>query len=179
MAEEKILENVELENDLAQDEKLDLDSVDVSQVLAENEKLKKELEVQKDLFLRVAAEYDNYRKRTERDKALIYNDATANAIENMLSVADSLEMAAKSVGGTQSDYQTGLELVINQLNASFKKLGVESFGNVGDKFDPDIHNAIAHCEDVDAEENTIVEVFQRGYKLNEKVIRHAMVKVIN
>ena len=95
MAEEKILENVELESDLAQDEKLDLDSVDVSQVLAENEKLKKELEVQKDLFLRVAAEYDNYRKRTERDKALIYNDATANAIENMLSVADSLEMAAK------------------------------------------------------------------------------------
>lgn len=179
MAEEKILENVELENDLAQDEKLDLDSVDVSQVLAENEKLKKELEVQKDLFLRVAAEYDNYRKRTERDKALIYNDATANAIENMLSVADSLEMAAKSVGGTQSDYHKGLELVINQLNASFKKLGVESFGNVGDKFDPDIHNAIAHCEDVDAEENTIVEVFQRGYKLNEKVIRHAMVKVIN
>ena len=97
----------------------------------------------------------------------------------MLSVADSLEMAAKSVGGTQSDYQKGLELVINQLNASFKKLGVESFGNVGDKFDPDIHNAIAHCEDADAEENTIVEVFQRGYKLNEKVIRHAMVKVIN
>lgn len=179
MAEEKILENVELENDLAQDEKLDLDSVDVSQVLAENEKLKKELEVQKDLFLRVAAEYDNYRKRTERDKALIYNDATANAIENMLSVADSLEMAAKSVGGKQSDYQKGLELVINQLNASFKKLGVESFGNVGDKFDPDIHNAIAHCEDADAEENTIVEVFQRGYKLNDKVIRHAMVKVIN
>lgn len=179
MAEEKILENVELENDLAQNEKLDLDSIDVSQVLAENEKLKKELEVQKDLFLRVAAEYDNYRKRTERDKALIYNDATANAIENMLSVADSLEMAAKSVGGTQSDYQKGLELVINQLNASFKKLGVESFGDVGDKFDPDIHNAIAHCEDTDAEENTIVEVFQRGYKLNEKVIRHAMVKVIN
>lgn len=179
MAEEKILENVELENDLAQDEKLDLDSIDVSQVLAENEKLKKELEVQKDLFLRVAAEYDNYRKRTERDKALIYNDATANAIENMLSVADSLEMAVKSVGGAQSDYQKGLELVINQLNASFKKLGVESFGNVGDKFDPDIHNAIAHCEDADAEENTIVEVFQRGYTLNDKVIRHAMVKVIN
>lgn len=179
MAEEKILENVELENNLMQDEKVDLESEDISQVLAENEKLKKELEIQKDLFLRVAAEYDNYRKRTERDKALIYNDATANAIENMLPVADSLEMAAKSVVGTQSDYQKGLELVINQLNASFKKLGVESFGNVGDKFNPDIHNAIAHCEDADAEENTIVEVFQRGYSLNDKVIRHAMVKVIN
>ncbi|MBR1779207.1 MAG: nucleotide exchange factor GrpE [Clostridia bacterium] len=175
MEEEKNL-NQELENI---DAEQIVDDVSLDDVLKENERLQKELNIQKDLFLRVAAEYDNYRKRTERDSLLIYNDATANAVECMLTVADSLEMASKAVGGTQSDYQKGLELVINQLNASFKKLGVESFGSVGDTFDPDIHNAIAHAEDEDTAENTIVEVFQKGYKLGEKVIRHAMVKVVN
>lgn len=154
-------------------------NAEIEDLKNDNERLQKELNIQKDLFLRVAAEYDNYRKRTERDRLLIYNDATANAVESMLGVADSLEMANKSVGGTQSDYQKGLELVINQLNASFKKLGVESFGNVGDSFNPDIHNAIVHEEDENAGENMIAEVFQKGYKLGDKIIRHAMVKVVN
>ena len=154
-------------------------NTEIEDLKNDNERLQKELNIQKDLFLRVAAEYDNYRKRTERDRLLIYNDATANAVESMLGVADSLEMANKSVGGTQSDYQKGLELVINQLNASFKKLGVESFGNVGDSFNPDIHNAIVHEEDENAGENMIAEVFQKGYKLGDKIIRHAMVKVVN
>ena len=154
-------------------------NTEIEDLKNDNERLQKELNIQKDLFLRVAAEYDNYRKRTERDRLLIYNDATANAVESMLGVADSLEMANKSVGGTQSDYQKGLEWVINQLNASFKKLGVESFGNVGDSFNPDIHNAIVHEEDENAGENMIAEVFQKGYKLGDKIIRHAMVKVVN
>lgn len=154
-------------------------NTEIEDLKNDNERLQKELNIQKDLFLRVAAEYDNYRKRAERDRLLIYNDATANAVESMLAVADSLEMANKAVGGTQSDYQKGLELVINQLNASFKKLGVEPFGNVGDTFDPDIHNAIAHAEDENASENMIAEVFQKGYKLGDKIIRHAMVKVVN
>lgn len=154
-------------------------NTEIEDLKNDNERLQKELNIQKDLFLRVAAEYDNYRKRTEKDRLLIYNDATANAVESMLGVADSLEMANKSVGGMQSDYQKGLELVINQLNASFKKLGVESFGNVGDTFDPDIHNAIVHEEDENAGENMIAEVFQKGYKLGDKIIRHAMVKVVN
>lgn len=154
-------------------------NAEIEDLKNDNERLQKELNIQKDLFLRVAAEYDNYRKRTERDRLLIYNDATANAVESMLGVADSLEMASKSLGGTQSDYQKGLELVINQLNASFKKLGVESFGNVGDSFNPDIHNAIVHEEDENAGENMIAEVFQKGYKLGDKIIRHAMVKVVN
>ncbi len=171
MAEEKTLEP-EVVNEEAETNVED-------KLTNQNNRLQKELDIQKDLFLRVAAEYDNYRKRTERDKLLIYNDATANAVESMLSVADSLEMASKSVGGTQSDYQKGLELVINQLNASFKKLGVESFGGVGDTFNPDIHNAIAHVEDENFGVNTIVEVFQKGYKINNRIIRHAMVKVAN
>lgn len=174
LAEDQILNQESPNIEEAQENNSELDDLK-----KENERLQKELNIQKDLFLRVAAEYDNYRKRTERDSLLIYNDATANAVECMLTVADSLEMASKSLGGTQSDYQKGLELVINQLNASFKKLGVESFGNVGDSFDPDIYNAIAHAEDENAEENMIAEVFQKGYKLGDKIIRHAMVKVVN
>lgn len=175
MADEQTL-NQESIN--AEEEQLEANT-EIEDLKNDNERLQKELNIQKDLFLRVAAEYDNYRKRTERDRLLIYNDATANAVESMLGVADSLEMANKSVGGTQSDYQKGLELVINQLNASFKKLGVESFGNVGDSFNPDIHNAIVHEEDENAGENMIAEVFQKGYKLGDKIIRHAMVKVVN
>lgn len=146
---------------------------------AELEKLKSELASQKDLFLRIAAEYDNYRKRTERDKLLIYNDATANAITTLLPVADSLEMANKSLKDVPAEYQKGLDMVMEQLKSSFKKLSVEAFGVAGDAFNPDIHNAISHVEDDSVGENIIVEVYQKGYKIHDKIIRHAMVKVAN
>ncbi|MDQ5983533.1 MAG: Protein GrpE [Eubacteriales bacterium SKADARSKE-1] len=155
------------------------DLEDIKQDISEIEKLQKELVSQKDLFLRVAAEYDNYRKRTERDKSLIYADATANTVSVILPIADNLELAGKAFSDAPSEYQKGLELVINQLQASFEKLGIEAFGFVGDHFNPDIHNAIAHVDDENAGENTVVEVFQKGYKLNDKIIRHAMVKVAN
>lgn len=162
-------ENLEVNNSLEKTTK------DVSEI----EKLQKELASQKDLFLRVAAEYDNYRKRTERDKALIYTDATANAVSNILPIADSLELAVKALSNAPLEYQKGLELVTNQLQASFEKIGVESFGFVGDSFDPDIHNAILHVEDENVGESIIVEVFQKGYRLKDKIIRHSMVKVAN
>ena len=151
----------------------------VKQDTSEIEKLQKELESQKDLFLRIAAEYDNYRKRTERDKTLIYVDATANAIAAILPIADSLELAGKAFSDVPVEYQKGLELVTNQLRTSFEKIGVEAFGFVGDTFNPDIHNAIAHIDDENIGENIIVEIFQKGYRLNDKIIRHAMVKVAN
>lgn len=160
-------------------EEIQGDLENAKQDISEIEKLQKELKSQKDLFLRVAAEYDNYRKRTERDKTLIYADATANAITAILPVADSLELAGKAFSDAPSEYQKGLELVINQLQSSFEKLGIEAFGFIGDNFNPDIHNAIAHVDDENVGENTIVEVFQKGYKLNDKIIRHAMVKVAN
>lgn len=162
-------ENLEIENDLE----------DNKQNVSEIEKLQKELASQKDLFLRVAAEYDNYRKRTEKDKALIYTDATANAVSNILPIADSLELAVKAFSNAPLEYQKGLELVTNQLQASFEKIGVESFGVVGECFDPDIHNAVLHIEDENFGENAIVEVFQKGYRLKDKIIRHSMVKVAN
>lgn len=145
----------------------------------ELEKLKNELLSEKEKFLRIAAEYDNYRKRTERDKSSIYHDAISKTITEILPVADSLNMAVKSKDGENADYKKGLELVNNQFIASLEKLSVESFGEPGEKFDPEIHNAIAHVDDEELEENVITDVFQLGYKVGDKIIRHAMVRVAN
>lgn len=145
----------------------------------EVEKLKKELQLKTDILLRTAAEYENYRKRTEREKASIYSDATASAISAILPIADSIERAIKSLEGTNEEYKKGLELIKNQLEDSFKTLGVESFGEKGDKFNPDVHNAISHIENDELEENVISEIFQKGYKISDKIVRYAMVQAAN
>lgn len=172
-------DQIQIDEESKEIEEAQNDLENIKQNASEIEKFQKELKIQKDLFLRVAAEYDNYRKRTERDKVLIYADATANAVSAILPIADSLELARKAFSNAPKEYQRGLELVINQLQSSFEKLGVGAFGFVGDIFNPDIHNAIVHVEDESVGENTIVEVFQKGYKLNDKIVRHAMVKVAN
>ena len=146
----------------------------------ELENIKSELEKCKDRLLRTTAEYDNFRKRTEKEKLKIYSHATANAVLNILPVADSLELAQKSLEGSTEEYKKGLSMVKAQLNEALKKLGVEAFGKVGDDFNPDLHNAVSHVNDEKNEkENVISEVFQKGYKLNDKVVRHAMVQVAN
>ena len=150
-----------------------------SQPLKEIESLKKDLSSKTELLLRTAAEYENYRKRTEREKASIYADATAFAVSAILPIADSLERAMQSLEGINEEYKKGLDLIKNQLNDSFKTLGVESFGEKGDKFNPDIHNAISHIENDELDENVISEVFQKGYKLTDKIIRYAMVQAAN
>lgn len=146
---------------------------------AQIQKLTEELANQKDIYLRVAAEYDNFRKRTKEEKLGIYADATANAVKGLLPIADSVTMALMSMKDVAEEYKKGVELISNQLKDCFKKLNVEEFGEVNEKFDPNIHNAIAHIESEDFEENVISQVFQKGYKLNDKVIRHAMVQVAN
>lgn len=143
------------------------------------EGLKKELEAQKDRLLRTAAEYDNFRKRTEKEKALIYSDATSVAVSAILPIADSLEHATKSLEGTDENYQKGLLLIVNQFNESLKKLKVESFGEKGDSFNPDLHNAVSHIEDEQLGENVVSEVFQKGYKIGDHIVRYAMVQVAN
>lgn len=143
------------------------------------EELQKELGKQKDLLLRTAAEYENFRKRTEKEKRAIYADATAEAVKAILPIADSLEYAVKAQDGATEDYQKGLEMIQSQFNAALEKLGVSPVGEAGEEFNPELHNAVAHVEDESIAENTIVEVFQKGYMLKEKVIRHAMVKVAN
>lgn len=146
---------------------------------SETEKLKKELSETKELFLRTAAEYDNFRKRSEREKTSIYGDATSKAVSAILPLADSLDAALNSSDTQSEEYKKGIELLQNQLKSCFSKLNVEPFGDVGDDFDPNIHNAISHVEEESDKQNFVSTVFQKGYKIGDKIIRHAMVQVTN
>lgn len=145
----------------------------------ESDKLKKELESQKDIYLRLAAEYDNYRKRTTNEKAAIYSDATARAVTEILSVADSLEMAVKSAENAPEEFKKGIELVAAQMENALTKLNVEKFCEIGDEFNPELHNAVSRIDDENLGENVVSQVLQRGYKIGDKIIRHAMVQVAN
>lgn len=141
------------------------------------EKLQAELENQKDMYLRLRAEYDNYRKRTQQEKLNIYADATAKAVEELLPLADSL-VAAMNSQTSEADTK-GIELISNQLFACLDKLNVKAFGEVGDEFNPEIHNAVSMTENPDLEKNAVAAVFQKGFKIGDKVIRPAMVVVAN
>ncbi len=141
--------------------------------------LEEEINSQKDKYLRLCAEYDNYRKRTANEKLSIYDDATAKAVTELLPVADSIEMALKNLKDCDPDILKGIELISDQLAKSFEKLKVESFGKQGEEFNPEIHNAISKIDDESLGENCISQVFQTGYKIGDKIIRHAMVQVAN
>lgn len=141
--------------------------------------LEDELASQKDKYMRLAAEYDNYRKRTSNEKLTIYDDATAKAVTELLPVADSIRMALENLSGADPEIVKGIELVSNQLAKSFEKLKIESYGKTGDEFDPNIHNAISKIDSEELGKNTIAQVFQTGYKIGDKIIRHAMVQVAN
>lgn len=142
-------------------------------------KLEEDLAAQKDKYMRLAAEYDNYRKRTANEKLSIYDDATAKAVTELLPVADSVRMALENLANADPEIIKGIELISNQLDKSFEKLKIESFGKIGDEFDPNLHNAISKVESEELGENTIAQVFQTGYKIGDKIIRHAMVQVAN
>ena len=131
-----------------------------------------------DAYLRLAADYDNFRKRTVKEKEASYGNGKADAVEKLLPVYDNLERALNQP--TQDEaYKKGVEMTMTQLVSIFTGLGVEIFGEVGETFDPNIHNAVMHTEDENAAENTITQVFQKGFKLGEKVVRFAMVQVAN
>ncbi len=141
------------------------------------DKLRAELESQKDMYLRLRAEYDNYRKRTQQEKLNIYTDATAKAVTELLPLADSL-VAAMTAASVETDAK-GIELVSNQFFACLDKLNVKAFGEVGEEFDPELHNAVSMTENPDLPPNSIAAVFQKGFKIGDRVIRHAMVVVAN
>ena len=141
------------------------------------EKLTKELEAQKDMYLRLRAEYDNYRKRTTQEKLNIYSDATAKAVEELLPLADSL-VAAMNAQTAETDTK-GIELVSNQFFSCLDKLNVKAFGEIGDEFNPEIHNAVSMTENPDLGKNAVAAVFQKGFKIGDRVIRPAMVVVAN
>lgn len=131
-----------------------------------------------DSFLRLAAEFDNFRKRTAKEKDASYGNGKADAIAKMLPIYDNLDRALNQP--TQDEaYKKGVELTMNELMKIFTGLGVEVFGAVGDSFDPALHNAIMHNEDEAFGENTISMVFQKGFRMGEKIVRFAMVQVAN
>ncbi|MBQ9985261.1 MAG: nucleotide exchange factor GrpE [Oscillospiraceae bacterium] len=131
-----------------------------------------------DKYLRLAAEYDNFRKRTAKEKESIYGDAQAKTIEAFLTLYDNLERAVANPS-TDENYKKGVELIFNQLCETLAKLKVEILDPKGEGFDPNFHNAVMHEENEDYGENTVSEVFQKGAKLGDRVIRPAMVKVAN
>lgn len=148
---------------------------------SQEEKLTRELKNEKEKYIRLYAEYDNYRKRTSAEKLQIYDDATARAIKEILPLADSLTQAMAQFEGKEvpEEFSKGIELIAQQLKASLDKLKVEAYGEVGDPFDPELHNAVSMTEDDSLPENSISAVYQKGYKVGDKIIRHAMVVVAN
>ena len=142
------------------------------------EALEKEQAALNDRYLRLCAEYDNFRKRSQKEKDALYGDVKANAVSAFLPVYDNLERALKQ--GTEDEaYRKGVEMIMTQFCTTLEKLGVTPIECQGEKFDPALHNAVMHVEDEEKGENEIVEVFQKGFKLGDKVIRFAMVKVAN
>ena len=133
---------------------------------------------ERDAHLRVAAEFDNFRKRTIKEKEASYGNGKADAVEKLLPVYDNLERALNQPTEDEA-YKKGVEMTMTQLVGIFSGLGVEIFGNVGESFDPNFHNAVMHAEDENLGENVISQVFQKGFKLGEKIIRFAMVQVAN
>ena len=131
-----------------------------------------------DSYLRLAADYDNFRKRTIKEKEASYGNGKADAVEKLLPVYDNLERALNQPT-EDAAYKKGVEMTFNQLVSIFTSLGVEIFGNVGDEFDPNLHNAVMHTEDENLGESTISLVFQKGFKIGDKIVRFAMVQVAN
>ena len=133
---------------------------------------------ERDAHLRVAAEFDNFRKRTVKEKEASYGNGKADAVAKILPIYDNLERALNQET-TDAAYKKGVELTMNELVKIFTSLGVEVFGNVGDAFDPNLHNAVMHVENEELGENVIAQVFQKGFKIGEKIVRFAMVQVAN
>ena len=131
-----------------------------------------------DALLRLAAEYDNFRKRTIKEKEASYGNGKADAVAKMLPVYDNLERALNQPT-EDAAYKKGVEMTMAELVKIFTALGVEIFGEKGEQFDPNLHNAVMHIDDESLEENTIAMVFQKGFKIGEKVVRFAMVQVAN
>jgi len=131
-----------------------------------------------DAYLRLAAEFDNFRKRTVKEKEASYGNGKADAVAKLLPVYDNLERALNQETADAA-YKKGVEMTMNELVKIFTGLGVEIFGNVGENFNPELHNAVMHIESDELGENTIAAVFQKGFRIGDKVVRFAMVQVAN
>ena len=157
------------------DKENDLDNM--RKLKDENKKLNNEEAALKERLIRISAEYDNYRKRTTKEKEGIYTEACTDVLKEMIPVLDTLERAI-AVDGSVEDFKKGIDMTIKGFKGSFEKLGVEEIDATGE-FDPNLHQAVMHVQDESFGTNSVVEVFQKGYKRGEKIIRHTMVKVAN
>jgi molecular chaperone GrpE len=151
---------------------------ETAEVTVEANPWEEKYNAQHDAYLRLAAEYDNFRKRTVKEKEASYGNGRADTIGKLLPVYDNLERALNQPT-EDAAYKKGVEMTMNELVKIFTALGVEVFGTAGDAFDPNLHNAVMHIEDETLGENTLSQVFQKGFKLGDKVIRFAMVQVAN
>ena len=174
MSEENKIENLEEEVSTAETEEAAVETEP-----SEEEKLRKELADTKDLYLRTVAEYDNFRKRSQREKEATYGDAKANTLKTLLPVLDNFDRAADNKTDDIEVYRKGIEMTLTQLGEILKNLEVESFGEVGDEFDPNIHSAVMTVENPELPENSVAGVFEKGYKMGDRILRFATVQVTN
>ena len=140
--------------------------------------LRQQLAGEQDKYLRLAAEYDNYRKRSQKEKDHIYSDGVADTLVKFLPIYDNLERALQQQTADEA-YKKGVEMIMTAMKETLSKCGVEIFGEAGEAFDPAMHNAVMHVEDESLGENVIESVFQKGFRIGEKVVRFAMVRVAN
>lgn len=174
----------EVKNETAQEvpeeEKKEAETFTVTREQMEKmEGLAKALASEQDKYLRLAAEYDNYRKRTAKEKEAIYSDAKIDTIKGMLGVYDNLERGIAQYGDEDSPHRKGLEMIMTQFKDCLTRLDVKQMECVGQPFDPEKHSAVMHVDDEQYGENEVVEVLQQGFTLGEKVLRFAIVKVAN
>lgn len=146
---------------------------------SEEEMLREQIKEKDDMYLRLCAEYDNFRKRSQKEKADIYTSSKAEVLSEILPILDNFDRAAANSEADFESYKKGIELIFGQFLKVLEKFGVESFGEEGDTFDPNLHSAVMVVEDENLGENVIAQVFSKGYRLGDKIIREAVVKVAN
>ncbi len=175
---EEIKEEVTVQNEeSAAEEAVENEEVEVT-VSPEIKKLSEKCEELQDKYMRLAAEYDNFRKRSAKEKELTYSDAFAHAVSGMLPIIDNIERAAQ-FAIDESEMSKGILMLKKQCIEAFEKMGVKAMESDGAEFNPEFHNAVMHEEDDSENKNIVSETFQKGYMYGDKVIRHAMVKVLN
>ena len=165
-------------NETPEEEIIETEETTETEVAPETDPWEEKYNAEHDSYLRLAADYDNFRKRTIKEKEQSYGNGKADAVAKMLPVYDNLERALNQPTDDAA-YKKGVELTMTELVKIFTSLGVEIFGEVGEAFDPNFHNAVMHTEEEGVAENTITQVFQKGFKIGDKIVRFAMVQVAN
>ena len=178
MADEKDIKNTN-EAEETEETKAEETKAPEEEVLSAEDKLNEEIASLKDKLMRHAAEFENYKKRTQKEKEELYKMAVCDTVEKLLPVKDNLERAVLSTAEADERVAEGVKMIDKQFVDVLNEIGVEAIESIGAEFDPEKHNAVMHEENEDAEENTVVEEFMKGYLYKDKVIRHSVVKVAN